>query len=153
MSLARRWALRREGYPVAAADADQTVIYKEIARTIRTKIREGAYAEGQSLPSQQAMADEYGVSITSIRRALALLQSEGLIELLRGQRTRVCRRPTPQIVLLPYGASVIARMPTPDEKVDLHLPNTATPVLVVSVDGRPDALYPGTTTVLKHPSS
>jgi GntR family transcriptional regulator len=51
------------------------------------KLREGHWPVGQPLPSEPVLADNFEVSRDTIRRALQLLSSDGLIERRRGRGT------------------------------------------------------------------
>lgn len=53
--------------------------YKVIAAAIRTRLTSGEFAPGAPLPSEAALAAEYGVARGTLRRALDLLVNEGLI--------------------------------------------------------------------------
>ncbi|MFF3642454.1 winged helix-turn-helix domain-containing protein [Streptomyces sp. NPDC002564] len=55
-----------------------------IADDIRTRIAGGELKAGERLPSETILASRYGVSTSTLRGALALLQSEGLVEKTHG---------------------------------------------------------------------
>ncbi|MGL5602615.1 MAG: GntR family transcriptional regulator [Silvania sp.] len=55
------------------------MIYKAIANTLRIRIGTADYAIGSSLPGENALAKEFGVSRMTIRKAIALLVDWGLI--------------------------------------------------------------------------
>ncbi|WP_405581105.1 GntR family transcriptional regulator [Streptomyces sp. NBC_01190] len=54
--------------------------YLRIARELRAQIADGTYGVGDRLPTMPELAEAHSVSDTTIRHALALLRSEGLIE-------------------------------------------------------------------------
>jgi DNA-binding FadR family transcriptional regulator len=56
-----------------------------VADALRLRILSGQVAEGSSLPRQEDLLDEFGVSLPSIREALRILETEGLITVLRGK--------------------------------------------------------------------
>ncbi len=58
--------------------------YYEIYLQLKQKILDQAYAEGELLPSENAMAKEYGVSRETIRKALDYLSQDGLIQKKQG---------------------------------------------------------------------
>ncbi|GLU47114.1 GntR family transcriptional regulator [Nocardiopsis ansamitocini] len=64
--------------------------YAQIADALRTRITDGDLAPGSPLPSEAALGQEFGVSRTTIRRALASLESEKLIRPLPGTGRVVC---------------------------------------------------------------
>jgi DNA-binding GntR family transcriptional regulator len=53
--------------------------YALIADTLRQRITNGDYAPGSLIPSEAALSQEFGVARTTLRRTLAILESEGLI--------------------------------------------------------------------------
>jgi DNA-binding GntR family transcriptional regulator len=59
--------------------------YRQLADALRKEIQDGQQGPGEKLPSHQVMADEFGVSIGTVKRALGLLQTEGLIVTRQGQ--------------------------------------------------------------------
>lgn len=69
------------------------------------QIRSGAYPVNARLPTEKIMTEEYGVSRTVVREAIARLKSEGLVETRQGSGT----------VVLPRGASDAFRLGKPDE--------------------------------------
>jgi DNA-binding GntR family transcriptional regulator len=64
--------------------------YSKIAETLRQRVTSGEYAPGVPVPSEAALCAEFGVVRNTVRRALAELEQEGLIETLPG-RGRVVR--------------------------------------------------------------
>lgn len=54
--------------------------YERIAADLRRKIRTGDYAPGMQLRSETALMEQYRVSLPTMRRALDLLEAEGLVE-------------------------------------------------------------------------
>ncbi len=67
--------------------------YKELAAVLRAGIQSGQYLPGSTLPKQADLADEYGVNIKTVRNAVALLESEGLVTPVRRRGTVVRSRP------------------------------------------------------------
>jgi DNA-binding GntR family transcriptional regulator len=66
--------------------------YARIAQALRERLAAGQPPPGELLPSEAALCEEYGVTRNTVRRALAELEAEGLIETLPG-RGRVARAP------------------------------------------------------------
>lgn len=60
-------------------------VYQQIADELRTRIRGGTYPPGSKLPSETELVEEFGVTRITVRRGLAVLQQEGLIETVRGK--------------------------------------------------------------------
>ncbi|KAB2371135.1 GntR family transcriptional regulator [Actinomadura montaniterrae] len=54
--------------------------FREIADGLQERIRSGDLAPGAPVPSESALASEYGVSRTTARRALVALEEKGLIQ-------------------------------------------------------------------------
>ncbi|MEU6651259.1 GntR family transcriptional regulator [Streptomyces sp. NPDC046900] len=67
--------------------------YLRIAAELRNLINSGEYRIGDQIPTLPELADQYDVSQTTIRNALALLRNEGLIETRARAGTRVRERP------------------------------------------------------------
>ncbi len=62
-------------------------VYAGIAGAIRKKIEDGEYPLGSRLPSERELAEEFYVNRMTIRRALAVLESEGMIKRRQGSGT------------------------------------------------------------------
>lgn len=67
--------------------------YRQFAAALREAIDDGRLAPGEELPSEREMRDQAGMSRESIRKALALLDAEGLTTSRQGGRTRVAETP------------------------------------------------------------
>ncbi|GAA1295067.1 GntR family transcriptional regulator [Planotetraspora silvatica] len=70
----------------ARRGADDGVMYRRVAADLRDAIADGVYGSGGKLPAEAALAERYGVSRGTIRQALALLRSNGLVTSRRGTR-------------------------------------------------------------------
>lgn len=64
----------------------------QLQRALRDRIVAGHYAPGSQFPSEVELVDEYGVSRTTVRSALAALEAEGFIERKWGVGTFVATR-------------------------------------------------------------
>ncbi|VEI12857.1 GntR family transcriptional regulator [Trueperella bialowiezensis] len=75
-------------------------VYVRIAEDLRTRIDDGDIRPGDQLPPEVDLAAMYGVARMTLRQALDVLESEGLIERKRGRGggTFVCAAP-PRIEL------------------------------------------------------
>jgi GntR family transcriptional repressor for pyruvate dehydrogenase complex len=60
--------------------------YETVATELRRRIVVGELAQGGRLPNEHALADEFGVSRTTIREALRLLASQDLIRTAKGAK-------------------------------------------------------------------
>jgi DNA-binding FadR family transcriptional regulator len=52
----------------------------QLAQRLRDEIESGQYAVGDKLPTEPVMIEQYGVSRTVIREAIAALRADGLVE-------------------------------------------------------------------------
>ncbi|CAB40322.1 MULTISPECIES: GntR family transcriptional regulator [Streptomyces] len=73
--------------------------HHEIADDLRHQITGGRILPSERLPSEAALADRYRVSTVTLRRALAVLQTEGLVEKIQGKGNFV-RRPHRKIMYI-----------------------------------------------------
>jgi len=69
-------------------------LYKQVTAAIRDDITQGVYGPGEALPSETRMLEQYGVSRTTLRQALVILRTEGLIEIQHGKGSFVRSRST-----------------------------------------------------------
>jgi DNA-binding GntR family transcriptional regulator len=63
------------------------VAYRTLADRIRTAIRDGEYADGRQLPTEEQLAASFSVSRQTVRRAMQDLVSEGIIYRVAGRGT------------------------------------------------------------------
>ncbi|MEU8931299.1 winged helix-turn-helix domain-containing protein [Streptomyces sp. NPDC048409] len=66
--------------------------FQRVSEELRVRLSDGGYPLGSFLPSQETLAQEFGVSRDTVQRALRELGSEGWIESGRGKRSRVVMR-------------------------------------------------------------
>lgn len=71
--------------------------HHDIADDLRHQITTGRIKPGERLPSEVGLAGRYKVSTVTLRRALAVLQGEGLVEKIHGKGNYV-RRPRRKIM-------------------------------------------------------
>jgi GntR family transcriptional regulator len=85
----------RRGRPIKPADVkldggrrldreSAVPLYFQLGAALRERLVTGAWAPGSRFPTEREIGEGYDVSRTVIRRAMALLVSDGLIELKRG---------------------------------------------------------------------
>jgi GntR family phosphonate transport system transcriptional regulator len=67
-------------------------IYAQIAATLRQSILDKQYAIDQRLPTETQLADHFQVNRHTIRQAIAVLKTEGLVRVERGRGTFVNSR-------------------------------------------------------------
>ncbi|MDZ5078699.1 GntR family transcriptional regulator [Nesterenkonia sp. HG001] len=70
--------------------------FTSIAEALREEIRAGVLGVGDSLPSERALSERFGVSPGTVRVALKELVSEGTVDGTRGRPKTVVRVPRPQ---------------------------------------------------------
>ncbi len=63
--------------------------YMEIYRDIKERIASRNYGAGSLLPTEDELTQLYSASRTTIRRAIALLQEDGLVKTVQGKGTEV----------------------------------------------------------------
>lgn len=68
------------------------MIYKSIADRLRIRLNSADYSIGSQLPSEVRLADEFGVSRMTIRKAVDLLLGWGLVERRHGSGTYVVKK-------------------------------------------------------------
>ncbi|WP_406317755.1 GntR family transcriptional regulator [Streptosporangium sp. NBC_01639] len=74
--------------------------WHEVAAELRTAITTGVYAPGTKIPKEEQLEERYGVSRTTVRRAVAQLASEGLLQPVRRGGTTVRQQPPRQSLTL-----------------------------------------------------
>ena len=65
----------------------------DIGAALEQRIRSGAYAPGARLPTEMALAAEFGVSRAVVREAVARLKADGLVASRQGSGMSVAARP------------------------------------------------------------
>lgn len=109
----------------------------QLAHELRGRITSGQWPPGTLVPSETRLSQEYEVGRGTVRRAVALLRAEGLVDVAPGHGTRV-RGQEPDLEELAGEPDqlVSARMPTPEERARWRMAE-GVPVLVVR---QPDGL-------------
>src|SRR5579884_1223764 len=67
-------------------------LYQQLRQEIVARIRSGEFAPGDLLPSENQLCAEYGISVTTARRALLELVNEGVVQRRIGIGTMVAPR-------------------------------------------------------------
>lgn len=63
--------------------------YKQMYMSLKKDIQEGRYIPGSFLPTESELEKLYGVSRTTVRRAIGLLTNEGYLSVTQGRGTQV----------------------------------------------------------------
>src|SRR5277367_6179216 len=74
----------------------ESSLYRKVAEDIRGAIASGEYPAAAKLPSENELAQRYGVSRGTIRQAFAALRADGVIASRRGARRVVLGGPRVQ---------------------------------------------------------
>ncbi|MCB1500710.1 MAG: GntR family transcriptional regulator [Bauldia sp.] len=64
-------------------------LHEDVAAQIEEAIISGVFEEGQHLPSERELMQQFGVGRPAVREALLLLERSGVIQLSAGERARV----------------------------------------------------------------
>jgi GntR family transcriptional regulator len=75
-----------------ATAAERQPKYLRIHGYLRDRITSGQWPAGSPLPAQRELADEFGVSLMTLRQALQLLIDDGLVDTRHGSGTYVAAR-------------------------------------------------------------
>jgi DNA-binding GntR family transcriptional regulator len=70
---------------VTNREPDDERKWARCANLVETRIRSGAYLEGEWLPTLEQLADETGASTGTVVKALRVLQNEGLVSKIYGR--------------------------------------------------------------------
>jgi DNA-binding FadR family transcriptional regulator len=129
--------------------ADRAV-FRQLADLLRGQIESGELGPGEPLPSELRLAQEYGISRTTVRQAIAQLRTEGLVNVERPRGTFV-RVPEPtQLIALGRGERAGARMPTDAERRAYRL-GEGVPVLVITATDGSITVHPADRVQLTRP--
>ena len=114
--------------------ADRAV-FRQLADILRAKIESGELGPGDPLPSELRLAQEFSISRTTVRQAIAQLRTEGLVSVERPRGTFVRVPEEVELVTLARGERVSARMPTDTERRSYRLGEGVPVFVVISPDG------------------
>ena len=73
--------------------------YQYIADSLRQEIESGVYSSKQLLPTEQLLCQRFQISRQTVRRALSVLEDEGLITRRQGSGSRLRERTEPEALL------------------------------------------------------
>lgn len=113
--------------------------YKQVADALRADITSGRLGPGRRIPAESYLSEEFGVSRNTIRQALTILRTEGLIETARPTGSRVRDPQERTVVEIPPGARITTRMPTEQERRQLDIAD-GVPVFEVEIGGEVQVL-------------
>ncbi|MFD7642075.1 GntR family transcriptional regulator [Kitasatospora sp. NPDC059795] len=72
--------------------------YQRLANDLRAALADGTYPPGSTLPRITDLADRYSISKQTAREAIAVLESEGLVEVVRRRGTVVREQPGRRVI-------------------------------------------------------
>jgi GntR family transcriptional regulator len=75
------------------SEADPLPLYAQLAQRLRARISRGEWKEGDRLPSHEVLAEDYSVARVTVRQAISLLETDGLLASRRGRGTFVVAQP------------------------------------------------------------
>ena len=116
-------------------------LHRQLAVALRARIAAGEWPAGGLLPAQARIGHDYGVGKATVQAAVNALRAEGVIDVERGVGIRVREPAERELVAVPRGAEIEARMPTPEERASMGIPE-GVPVQVVTTGGRVRGVYP-----------
>ncbi|WP_343948201.1 GntR family transcriptional regulator [Nonomuraea longicatena] len=126
--------------------------YVQLAGLIRAAIDSGELAAGQPVPSEKTLIQQHGVARETVRRAIAILRTEGRVQTLAGRGSYVRgSADEAEIVTLEPGARISSRMPSPAERREFGV-SEGVPLFVVERDGHDARIYPADRTILEAPN-
>ncbi|HOX31849.1 MAG TPA: GntR family transcriptional regulator [Spirochaetales bacterium] len=76
----------------AAKIDSRSPIYLQLREVIRNKIEEGEYSPGLAIPSENELAETYGINRLTVRSAIDALVHEGLLKRVQGKGVYVMGR-------------------------------------------------------------
>jgi DNA-binding FadR family transcriptional regulator len=124
-------------------------MYRQLADVLRDKISSGELRPGDRLPSENTLIQEYQLGRIAVRKALAVLRSEGLVVTARGLGSRVRMSVKRRHVALQPGDNAEARMPTDSEREQLEL-DEGVPVIELRRGTRVELLPADEVTLIVH---
>ncbi|MFY7926392.1 MAG: FadR/GntR family transcriptional regulator [Aquidulcibacter sp.] len=82
----------------------------QLYELILARIVKGEFAEGERLPSEVRLCEEFGVSRPVVREALSRLQADGLVVSRQGSGSYVMRRPSEEMISIAPAGSIAELM-------------------------------------------
>lgn len=77
---------------VNAASSERTPAYRELAAKLRADIEAGVYSVGRKMPTESVLQSKHNVSRHTVREALQILLTDGLIYKVQGSGTYISGR-------------------------------------------------------------
>jgi DNA-binding GntR family transcriptional regulator len=116
-------------------------VYKQIEASLRSGIDRGVYPVGSKLPSEDLIAEEYGVSRGTVRQALSELSNHGIIKRIHGSGTFVCEPGNEFEIDTDHFISFLDEL----ERIGISVDTTVLDKQFQSTDGPLKEVFQGTT--------
>ncbi|MCL6302936.1 GntR family transcriptional regulator [Streptomyces kronopolitis] len=68
--------------------------FQQLAGILRARVERGDWKPNRAIPSENTLAEQYGLSRPTVRRAIAALADEGLVYAVSGRGTYVAEQKT-----------------------------------------------------------
>jgi len=112
-----------------------------VARALRRMVVEGELKDGDFLPNEAELIHHFAVGRSTLREALRLLESDGLVEVRRGSRSGArVRMPGPEIVARPVGLLLQVSTATIADVITARSAIEAVAARLLATKGSPEAL-------------
>lgn len=133
---------RARGKRSGGTGRDRSPAYRRLAREWERCIHDqvDGYGPGHVLPPADRYSHELGVGADTVREAYALLEAMGLVSIRQGYGVTVRSQREREVVHVPAGTSVEARMPTFAEADEWSL-EPGVPMLVAGDQAWPADRY------------
>lgn len=95
-------------------------ISRQVVQQFQQMMRDGVLSQGDRLPSERELAEQFSVSRNSVREALRELDLLGLVESRHGEGTFV-RVPTPSQLMAPFRAVIELSTPAVDSVMEFRM--------------------------------
>ena len=69
---------------------DHLPLYVQLQRMLREDILKGKYKEGDMIPSETQLSSRFGITRSTVRKAISILVNEGYLHQVHGKGTYVC---------------------------------------------------------------
>jgi GntR family transcriptional regulator len=86
------WTMDRRLRALKVDERDPTPMYLQLARRLTAAIEAGEWLAGEALPSERTLVETLGISRVTTRRALQMLEDDGVIIRNRGAGTFIAPR-------------------------------------------------------------
>lgn len=109
-------------------------LFQQLADHLRDQLDSGRYQPGDQLPTQAALCDEHGVSISVVREAIDVLRVEGRVESFRGRGVLVRTPPVRRVLSSGRYARQLSPPPAGDPATSAFLEELQAEIADLSMD-------------------